>query len=162
MHATMGSIIFSEKQRQVLIDRNWRHGMTKTKIYRIWKRMKCRCYNKNTDDYPDYGAKGVRMCKRWKNNFLNFFNDMGDCPPGKSIDRINTRGNYSPKNCRWATVIEQSWNKRTTIRLRVNGEILTTGEASNKYGISKRLIRQRLRLGMDAQSAATRPIGRWI
>jgi len=59
-----------------------------------------------------YGARGIRICKRWR-RFENFLADMGERPKGKSLDRFpNPAGNYTPKNCRWATPKEQAHNRR--------------------------------------------------
>lgn len=84
----------------------------KSPTYCSWICMKDRCYNKNHDRYRWYGAKGVGVCDEWKTNFVQFLNDMGERPEGKTLDRINPRGNYEPSNCRWATSKEQSLNKR--------------------------------------------------
>ncbi len=88
------------------------HGMTKSPERMSWKAAKARCFNENSSKYPDYGARGITMCDRWKNSFQNFFDDMGPRPSGSSIDRINVDGNYEPGNCRWATVSDQATNKR--------------------------------------------------
>ena len=73
--------------------------------------MLARCENKNFPKYQSYGAKGVTVCKRW-HKFENFLSDMGPRPARKSIDRINVYGNYTPRNCRWATAKQQAANKR--------------------------------------------------
>jgi hypothetical protein len=71
-----------------------------------------RCYNDNKKKYEDYRKRGISVCKRWS-KYVNFLKDMGRRPEGKfSLDRINNDGNYSPSNCRWATVIEQRHNQR--------------------------------------------------
>ena len=99
--------------------------------YGVLSGMKSRCYDKNQDSYPIYGGRGIVVCSRWLedvNGFLNFLEDMGPRPSDKhSIDRINTDGDYSPENCRWATDDEQFRNLRNNrwIEWRGNRMILT-------------------------------------
>jgi hypothetical protein len=91
----------------------YRHGMRQTRVYRIWNAMRQRCHNPNQPHYVRYGGKGVRVCKKWREDFMAFYKDMGDPPSDKhSIDRINPSGNYEPRNCRWATASQQNRNKR--------------------------------------------------
>lgn len=85
---------------------------SRSAAYNSWSQMIARCTNHNSTHYRHYGGRGIKVCERWK-KFQNFYEDMGDCPKGLSIDRINNDGNYEPDNCRWATIYEQSNNKRT-------------------------------------------------
>lgn len=80
--------------------------------YSIWRSMKSRCYTKSTSNYRFYGGKGVTVCPEWLDSFLNFYRDMGECPEGFTLDRINPFGNYEPANCRWLSWAEQHRNLR--------------------------------------------------
>lgn len=92
--------------------RNTTHGMTAIPEFQIWSSMKNRCTNANHPAYCDYGGRGIRVCVRWMKSFEAFYADMGPRPPGTSLDRKNNNGNYTPKNCRWATPQEQRTNRR--------------------------------------------------
>lgn len=86
---------------------------THKREYKSWINMIHRCYNKNTINYDYYGGRGIEVCDRWRNSFINFLEDMGERPPGTSLDRIDVNGNYGPSNCKWSTPKEQAGNKRT-------------------------------------------------
>ena len=93
------------------------HRRSTTSIWISWKNMRQRCCNQNHKNYKDYGGRGIVICDRW-NSFINFLTDMGEPPPGTSLDRINNDHGYEPGNCRWATPKEQANNRRNRWRNR--------------------------------------------
>lgn len=132
------------------------HGLSKHRIHRLWSSMRSRCYNKNNLKYPRYGGRGIIVCERW-NEFINFYNDMGACPEGYSLDRIDVNGNYEPANCRWVDQKTQQNNRGNNRKLTFNGETKNVTEWGKLTGIPSKIIRQRIdRDGMTTEEALTR------
>ncbi len=123
------------------------HGMSGTKIFALWFSMIQRCTNPNAQRYDCYGGRGITVCDRWKNSFENFYADMGDRPPGRSLDRIDNDAGYSPENCRWATYLEQGQNSRATKPITWRGATKGRGGWARHFRASPswlaKLIRQR-------------------
>lgn len=121
-------------------------GVKRPNIYRRWQHMIQRCHNPNDKDYPNYGGRGITVCDRWRYDFSAFLTDMGT-PAGKewTLDRIDNDGPYSPENCRWATVKQQSNNTRRTVMLTIKGITRPLSEWSAVSGISKATISFRIK-----------------
>lgn len=113
-----------------------------------WRWMIQRCTNPENKDYPDYGGRGINVCHAWF-VFENFLNDMGDPPDGHTIDRIDTNGNYEPRNCRWSTPTEQARNTRKNVLVDFNGKKMTVAEAAGLSGIPAPTIYSRVSRGAD-------------
>lgn len=112
--------------------------------YICWMQMRSRCNNPNHSKYKYYGAKGITVCDRWA-SFKLFIVDMGKAPtPKHTIDRVKTKGNYEPTNCRWATIREQQRNKSNNNIIEYNGVSLPLIEWAEIYGLSKSTLRSRI------------------
>lgn len=92
--------------------RKWFDGAVQSRTYSSWASMLERCTNPKSHHWEYYGATGITVCERWR-SFGAFLEDMGECPPAKTIDRWpDPYGNYEPGNCRWVTMKEQAQNRR--------------------------------------------------
>lgn len=118
------------------------HGMYGTRFYKIWDSMIGRCHRKSSTTYERYGGRGIKVCKRWREDFMNFYNDMYDSycnhvrqygEKDTTIERLDYNKNYCKSNCCWKTIEEQSYNKRNTIFI----EGFNIKELSEKYNIPK-------------------------
>lgn len=110
--------------------------VSKHPLYKTWARMIDRCGNPDAHNYRWYGAKGVRVCERWRLSFDAFVDDVGARPVGATLDRFpDKHGDYAPGNVRWATKIEQGNNARNNILVDVGGVTRTLKEWSREYGV---------------------------
>jgi hypothetical protein len=128
-----------------------KHGMTKTTEYRIWVGMKKRCYFPGIPGYRLYGARGITVCDRWLESFENFYADMGPRPKGKTLDRKNNDGPYSPENCHWATNEEQQNNRRACVYIECFGKRLTMAQWSRERDMWIGTIRNRMKRGLSPE-----------
>lgn len=120
------------------------HGLSQNKWWTIWNGMMRRCYNSSATRYHRYGGRGISVCARW-HEAAAFFEDMGDPPPGMTLERIDNDGNYSPENCRWASYIEQNNNRHSTKLIEFQGESLSGAQWARRLGISKSAMYERLK-----------------
>lgn len=142
---------------------NLKHGMSHSSEYKAWDQAKARCYNKNNKKYPLYGARGIKMCQRWRDSFSNFLEDMGKKPSSlHSLDRIDGDGDYEPQNCRWATDGEQNNNRPSFNRyVTLDGVKVTVAEAARATGIPHATILSRLDAGKtDTEALNAKKYGR--
>lgn len=135
------------------------HGLSNTRLFRIWGGMKTRCTNPNVDSYKNYGGRGISVCEEWSRDFENFYiwamaNGYSD---SLTLDRIDNNGNYEPSNCRWATYREQRLNNRSVKLLTFNGKTLTQKEWGLELGGGESLIEGRLLRGWTLEKALSTP-----
>lgn len=116
------------------------HGMSASPTYRRWSYMKRRCASD-----PLYTQQGIAVCERWVSSFENFLADMGEVPPGLTLDRIDGTKGYEPGNCRWATYKEQ--NRNITRNRRVGGVVVA--DIAAETGMSHTAISYRVKRGLD-------------
>jgi hypothetical protein len=118
--------------------------------------MKARCYRKKHKNYSGWGGRGIKVCDRWLHSFENFFADMGRCPSDKeSLDRLDPNGDYSPENCRWATMQQQGGeNRRGLVPITVRGVTFQNVKAAcAAFGKPYTVTMNRLAQGYDPELA---------
>ena len=132
--------------------RHWRHGLSNTRLYKIWSGMIKRCYNPKAAKYPRYGARGITVCDQWRSAFIVFHrwavqNGYGE---DLQIDRIDNDGPYSPENCRWVTAAQNTRNS-STCKLKPHnfdavsqfiGSGLSFCEISRRTGVGRKVVKR--------------------
>jgi hypothetical protein len=137
------------------------HGMWGSPTHNTWIHMIQRCTNPNRKCYKNYGAKGVTVCQRWHDSFENFLEDMGIRPVGKTLDRIDRKGNYCKENCKWETDKGQARNKSTNHIVTVGDFTGCLVEACEHFGVVEHYhsIKARInKLGWLPEKAILTPI----
>lgn len=133
---------------------NITHGGSSERLYRIWKSMINRCFDKTNKNYFRYGGRGITVCKEWadKENgyvvFREWSNNNGydkvkyafDC----TIDRIDNNKGYSPDNCRWVNMLVQANNTRKNVFVEYKGERMTIAQLARKYDIPYKMLWKRI------------------
>lgn len=134
---------------------NYKHGLSKTRLHRIWRHMKTRCTNPKCNDYPNYGGRGITICADWrgKDGFLCFYDwaTSHGYTDLLTIDRIDVNGNYEPTNCRWISQPQQTRNRRNVVTLTYNGETISCAEWSRKMGLYPGTVNNRLHKGWSVE-----------
>lgn len=136
-----------------------KHGLSNTRLHRIWHSMYCRCYYKSTNQYKNYGGRGIKVCEEWKHmqGFINFYNWAinNGYKETLTLDRIDNNKGYCPSNCRWITPKEQSNNRRNNVYYIFNGETKTSKQWCELYNISQTTLLDRLKRGWTLEQALT-------
>ena len=124
--------------------------------YSSYINMKTRILNPNANNYKNYGGRGIKICHQWLDGgFDQFLSDMGERPEGKTLDRIDHNGDYSPENCKWSTAQEQSENKRNSILLTHNGQTKCLTVWARELSVSRKAIYTLIRKGKSLDELFT-------
>ena len=118
-----------------------------THEYGVWIEMRRRCNEPGHKGYERYGGRGISVCSRWETSFENFFEDMGPCPQGFQLDRINGNGNYEPGNCRWASIFDQNRNRRDNRYIKYAGKNKILSDWASDWDVLPGFISNRLNKG---------------
>lgn len=136
-----------------------KHGDARTKLNKVWRNMKDRCYNLHNKRYSHYGARGITVCDEWRNDYAKFKQwaiDNG-YSAGLSLDRINNDGNYCPNNCRWVNSVTQNNNFSRNHFVTYNGITLSISQWAKKTGIPRNTLDWRIAKGWDIGKALNFP-----
>lgn len=142
---------------------------SRSPLYPTWSGMQRRCFNEKSNEYRNYGGRGITVCPDWLgpegfDRFEKWAYENGYAPEtGVSLDRIDVNGNYEPSNCRWANIFVQAVNKRSAIRRPaktyvIDGEEKTLNQWCKEYSISAVAVQYRMKtLGMSLEDALKTP-----
>jgi len=115
--------------------------------YVAWRNMRRRCYYEKDSAYENYGGRGIKVCPQWRDDFQQFFDDVGPKPsPKHSLDRIDNDGDYEPGNVRWAVEKTQCRNKRSNVLVTWRGKTMTVVAWAERLGLKEDTLRRRLKM----------------
>lgn len=138
-------------------------GMSQTRIYLCWARMKHRCVNENDKDFKHYGGRGIKVCAEWLDKELGFTNFYywamkNGYQDNLTIDRIDVNGNYEPANCRWATILEQRNNMRSNVVFTYKGKTMNLKQWSNYLGLRYSTLCTRWKRGKSLEELFSKKV----
>lgn len=135
-------------------------GRKESRTLKCYRHAKSRCENPNDPKFPIYGGRGIVMCREWSSDFSAFLRDMGECPPGMSIDRIDPNKGYNQDNCRWATIAQQARTRTDNIVVEHDGRQMVLKDFAALMGVNYKTLHARVRYrGMTPQDAAKDLLG---
>lgn len=112
---------------------------------KVWQSMKVRCERSSVKEFKYYGARGIKVCERWAESFVNFITDMGRRPVGRyTLERVDNDKGYDPGNVIWDLQSNQVKNTRRNIKIEFNGRTMIMSDWANEVGLSPSTLRNRL------------------
>lgn len=148
-------------QKERASETHKKHGYTGKRLYRIYHKIRERCYRPNNRNYKYYGGRGITICDEWYHNFQAFmeWSLSHGYTDDLTIDRIDNEKGYAPDNCRWVTMQRQNCNRRNNHLLEFNGQTKTVSDWSRETGIKQQTILHRInRMGWGTEKALTTPV----
>lgn len=148
-------------QKQIATELCTVHGKSGTRLHTIWRSMLSRCNSSNSGSYRNYGARGIVVCREWKEDFVSFYKWAlnSGYKSNLYLERIDNNGNYEPSNCTWKTYKEQQRNKRTNHFITYNGKTQTMIEWAEEIGINYATLNYRINIAKwDIGRALTEPV----
>lgn len=149
------------RRRKMLLagEMHRKHDGKGTRLYRIWKSMRERCYTPTASNYQRYGGRGVSVCEEWS-DFAEFkrWAMRSGYADNLTLDCIDTNGNYEPANCRWATYLEQNNNKRDNVRLTYCEQTKTMAQWAREKGLKAATLQRRLKAGWSIEEALEKSV----
>lgn len=136
------------KKKQIISERNTRHGLSRHPIYAVWDTMIARCHRPTHKSYIHYSQRGITVCEGWRNSFQAFADDMFPTyKSGLQLDRIDNDGGYNKDNCRWASATTQANNTSSNRMITTPKGSLTVAQAAREFGIGVTTLLNRIETG---------------
>ena len=144
-----------EKARETVVERNTTHGFSRHPLYSVYRDMLRRCYNKNRYEYRNYGKRGIRVCKEWRDDFQVFFDWAieNGWEKGLTIERKDNECGYYPKNCIFIPLKDQSKHRRNVKLYLFRGVLRSVTEIAKLCDIPRTTFRRFLDSGMNPKLA---------
>lgn len=139
-------------KRESLISKMTIHGMSGSRTHNAWREMWGRSRGYRKADFAHYRARGINVCEQWR-SFDNFYADMGECPDGLTLERVNNDLGYSRDNCRWATMHDQNRNRRANRMVEIEGRTMCVMDWIKELNLGQSKVYNRIWRGMEPKQA---------